>query len=121
MSEVSRFLFTRGLFLVLMEFTLVRLGWTFDLGAGSFVTQVIWAIGASMVVLSGLVYWPRPAIAALGLAMIAGHNLLDGIRAEQFGSAGWVWTFLHEPKLVQATIDAMRRCSPFIRSSRGSG
>ena len=51
---MSRFLFTRGLFLMLMEFTVVRLGWTFDLGANSFVTQVIWAIGASMVVLSGL-------------------------------------------------------------------
>ncbi len=116
-SEVSRFLFTRGLFLVLMEFTLVRLGWTFDLGAGSFVTQVIWAIGASMVVLSGLVYWPRPAIAALGLAMIAGHNLLDGIRAEQFGSAGWVWTFLHEPKLLRfgdATLFALYPLIPWV-------
>ena len=52
-----------------------------------FVMQVIWAIGASMVVLAALVWLPRAAIAAIGLAMIVGHNLLDGIRADDFGCA----------------------------------
>jgi uncharacterized membrane protein len=117
-GEVSRFLFTRGLFLMLMEFTVVRLGWTFDLGANSFVTQVIWAIGASMVVLSGLIYLPRRAIAAIGLAMIAGHNLLDGIGAGQFGSAGWMWTLLHEPKLLRlygdTTLFALYPLIPWV-------
>ncbi len=115
---MSRFLFTRGLFLMLMEFTVVRLGWTFDLGANSFVTQVIWAIGASMVVLSGLIYLPRRAIAAIGLAMIAGHNLLDGIGAGQFGSAGWMWTLLHEPKLLRlygdTTLFALYPLIPWV-------
>jgi uncharacterized membrane protein len=50
-----------------------------------------------MVVLAGLVHLPRWAIAAFGLGMIAGHNLLDGIRAEDFGSFGWAWNFLHQP------------------------
>ena len=115
---MSRFLFTRGLFLMLMEFTVVRLGWTFDLGANSFVTQVIWAIGASMVVLSGLIYLPRRAIAAIGLAMIAGHNLLDGIGAAVRLRRLDV-DLLHEPKLRAST--ATRRCLPCTRSSRGSG
>jgi uncharacterized membrane protein len=100
-AQVSWFLLTRGFWLMLMEFTLVRLGWTFNLGPGWFMTQVIWAIGASMVVLSGLVYLPRRAIAAIALAMIAGHNLLDGLRAEQFGALGWVWNLLHEPDLLR--------------------
>jgi uncharacterized membrane protein len=98
---VSRYLFTRGLWLLLMEFTLVHVGWTFDLGSGFFITQVIWVIGASMVVLAALVYLPRGTIAGFGLALIAGHNLFDGVRAEQFGAAGWIWNFLHEPKLFQ--------------------
>ena len=87
-AELSRFLFTRGFWLMVLEFTVVRLGWTFDLGLDHFVTQVIWVIGASMVVLAGLVWLPRAAIGAIGLAMIAGHNLLDGINAADFGSAG---------------------------------
>ena len=58
-GEVSRFLFTRGFWLIAMEFTLVRLGWSFNFNPSFFVTQVIWAIGASMVVLAGLVYLPR--------------------------------------------------------------
>jgi len=100
-AELSRFLFTRGFWLMALEFTIVRLGWTFDLGLDHFVTQVIWVIGASMVVLAGLVWLPRAAIGAIGLAMIAGHNLLDGIIAADFGSAGWIWTFLHQPALIK--------------------
>ena len=87
-AEVSRFLLTRGFWLILVEFTLVRLGWSFSLDLNFFVAQVIWAIGASMVVLAGLVLLPRWAIAAIGLVMIAGHNLLDVVRAEHLGSAG---------------------------------
>ena len=100
-AELSRFLFTRGFWLMVLEFTVVRLGWTFDLALDHFVTQVIWVIGASMVVLAGLVWLPRAAIGAIGLAMISGHNLLDGINAADFGSAGWIWKFLHQPALFK--------------------
>jgi uncharacterized membrane protein len=100
-GEVSRFLLTRGFWLMLIEFTVVRLGWTFGFALEFFITQVIWVIGASMVVLAGLVYLPRWAIAAVGLAMIGGHNLLDGVRAEDLGTAGWIWNFLHQPALVK--------------------
>jgi uncharacterized membrane protein len=100
-GEVSRFLLTRGLWLILIEFTVVRLGWSFSLDLSSFVTQVIFAIGASMVVLAGLIHLPRWAIAAIALVMIAGHNMLDGIRAEQFGAFGWIWNFLHQPGMLQ--------------------
>ena len=99
--EVGRFLFTRGLFLIVMEFTILRFGWTFDPSPSVLVAQVIWVIGASMVALSVLVYLPRPAVAALGLAMIAGHNLLDHVRSEHFGAAGWIWSFVHEPRLLR--------------------
>jgi uncharacterized membrane protein len=97
-AELSRFLLTRGFWLILIEFTLVRFGWTFGLKPDVFVMQVIWVLGASMVVLAALIHLPRWAVAAIGIAMIAGHNLLDGVRAEDFWAAGWMWNVLHEPK-----------------------
>jgi uncharacterized membrane protein len=100
-GDVSRFLVSRGCWLILIEFTLVRFGWSFNLHLDVFVAQVIWVIGASMVVLAGLVYLPRWAIAAAGLIMIAGHNLLDTIHPEHLGAAGWLWNFLHQSGLVQ--------------------
>jgi uncharacterized membrane protein len=95
--EVSRFLVTRGLWLVLIEFTVVRLGWSFGIHFNYFVAQVIFAIGVSMVALSAIVHLPRGVIVAIGLAMIAGHNAFDGIRAEQLGAAAPLWNFLHQP------------------------
>ena len=96
LDEVSRFLLTRGLWLIALEFTIVRLGWTFSIGFDFLVARVIWAIGAAMVALAGLVYLPRWAIAATALVMIGGHNLLDFIRAEHWGAAAPLWTTLHQ-------------------------
>jgi uncharacterized membrane protein len=100
-GEVSRYLFTRGFFLILMEFTIIRFGWTFNLSGTSFFAQVIWAIGACMVVLAVLIWLPRAVLATLAIALIAGHNLFDGIRAETLGNAGWIWTILHQSGNVQ--------------------
>jgi len=96
-GEVSRFLATRGLWLVLIELTVVRFGWTFNVHFDHFGVLVIFAIGASMLALSALVYLPRAAIATVGLVMIFGHNLLDGIQAAQFGAGAPLWNLLHQP------------------------
>ena len=96
-AEVSRFLLTRGVWIIFVEFTFVGFGWNLTLTSGLFVAQVMWAIGASMIVLAGLVHLPRAVIAGVALVMIAGHNLLDVLHAEDFGAAAWVWTLLHEP------------------------
>jgi uncharacterized membrane protein len=100
-GKVSRFLLTRGLWLILIELTVVRFGWRFNFTLDFFVFQVIWVLGASMVVLAGLVYLPRWAIGTVGIAMIAGHNLLDGVHAQAFGSVAWIWNFLHQPALLK--------------------
>ena len=96
-GALSCYLLTRGLWLVLIEFTVVRFGWSFNVHFNHFVAQVIFAIGASMIALAALVYLPRWAIAATGLVMIAGHNLFDGVTAAQFGAAAPLWDFLHQP------------------------
>src|SRR6266481_3915573 len=87
--ELSWFLFTRGLWLVLLEVTVIRWsGWTFSFDWHSIGIGVIWAIGWSMVVLAALVYLPLWAIIAFGVVMIAGHNLFDGVKVESLGHLG---------------------------------
>jgi uncharacterized membrane protein len=103
--EVSWFLFTRGLWLVLLELTIVRFAWTFSVFPDFVLLQVIWAIGMSMMVLSGLIHLPRWAVGALGIAMIAGHNLLDDVQAAHLGQLAWVWHVLHQPALLHPVSD----------------
>jgi uncharacterized membrane protein len=76
-KELSFFLFTRGLWLVIAEILIVTLGWTFNPHYPFLILQVIWALGVSMMALSVMIYLPRTLILIIGLALIAGHNLLD--------------------------------------------
>jgi uncharacterized membrane protein len=94
-SELAWFLLSRGFWLVFLELTVVRLAWYLDVNYAASVGQVIWAIGWSMVVLSGLVYLPISMIAVFSVAMIAGHNLTDNISRDSWGDYGWVWSILH--------------------------
>jgi uncharacterized membrane protein len=97
-GELARFLLTRGLWLILLEVTLISFGWYFTTKMTmGVVAQVIWVIGASMVVLAGLIRLPRAAVAAFGLAVVLGHNLLDGITPEQLGAFAPLWRVLHVP------------------------
>src|SRR5258706_8292510 len=94
--DLSRFLATRGLWLGFLEGTLITYAWLlnfrYELGV---ILQVIWAIGVSLVALAALVHLPMAAIGAIGITMIAGHNLLDGIAPEHFGRFSTLWAVLH--------------------------
>jgi uncharacterized membrane protein len=95
-AQLTRFLFTRGLWLVVLEITVIGLSWTFDIHyRNGLYLQVMWALGCSMIALSAMIHLPVRAIAAVSLVMIAGHNLLDGISPEQFGAWAPVWNLLH--------------------------
>jgi uncharacterized membrane protein len=84
-KDLSRFLVTRGLWLIVLEFTLVRISVTFNVDYRFLgVMQVIWVIGVSMIALAALIHLPLRLIAGFGLAMIALHNLLD-----RFHVQGW--------------------------------
>jgi len=77
-SGLSRFLLIRGMWLVLLEFTLLRLAWTFNFDFRHYeMAGVIWVIGVCMILMAGLVKLPLNALAALGLLIIGAHNLLD--------------------------------------------
>jgi uncharacterized membrane protein len=93
-AELSRFLLLRGLWLVLMELTVVGFGWSFSFDFAFL--QVIWAIGWSMVALAGLVWLPWRGVLAVGALILVGHNLLDPLAPAQFGALAPLWTALHE-------------------------
>ena len=94
--ELSWFLFTRGLWLVVLEFTVVRFGIIFNLYYDFIIFQVIWVIGASMVVLSALVYLPQKVILTLGLVLIFGHNALDAIRINPGEPGHFLWAIMQQ-------------------------
>ena len=79
-SRVGQFLLTRGVWLVLLELTLLRMAWTFNAEFMRFnMAGVIWVIGVSMMLMAALVRLPLPVVAAVGVAIVGGHNILDGV------------------------------------------
>jgi len=95
-AQLSRFLFTRGLWLIFLELLVVRcLGWQFNFDYRLTLLIVLWALGWSMIVLSALVYMPASWVTAFGVVLIAGHNLLDGIQ-----SSNPIWSILHSPNIL---------------------
>ncbi|MEO8167732.1 MAG: heparan-alpha-glucosaminide N-acetyltransferase domain-containing protein [bacterium] len=104
--ELSRFLWTRGLMLVIFELTIIEFGWKFNF-ANFWAVQVIWAIGVSMICLAVLVHLRVRTIGIIGIVMIACHNLLDGIKPEAFGDFSLLWKILHvsEPTTIFSVIN----------------
>ena len=100
-AELSRFLLTRGLWLILLELTIINSSWSFRLGLQFFIVQVIWAIGVSMIVLAVLIYLPVWVITAFGLLMIATHNLFDAVQAGSLGAFSGLWATLHSRELTE--------------------
>ena len=91
-SALSRFLFVRGAWLVLLELTVIRIGWTFNLDFGSYLLAgVIWMIGICMMLMAAAIYLPTVAVGAVGVAIIALHNVTDLFRGplgQAFGEDG---------------------------------
>jgi uncharacterized membrane protein len=94
-GQISRFFWTRGLWLVFLELTLISFAWTFQvIPAGG---VVIWALGWCMVLMALIVRMPVRWVGAFGIAVIALHNLTDRIVPAQFGKLAWLWNTLHVP------------------------
>ncbi len=96
-SQIARFLVVRGLWLVFLELTVVRFGMFFNVNYEFSVAQVIWALGCSMILLAPALYLPVWMVTAAGVAIVAFHNLLDGIALPQSDGWGWLWTVLFVP------------------------
>jgi uncharacterized membrane protein len=100
-TALGRKLLVRGALLILLELTLVRVAWTFNLDFGRYLLAgVLWMIGWCMILMAPLVRLPLPAIASFGVLMIAGHNLSallpqESVRALLAGGLGWLFRSLY--------------------------
>ena len=84
-SDLSIFLFKRGLWLIFVEVVLITFAWTFDFSFSVFVLQVIWAIGISMVFMGLVIRLPYWAILSIGLLIVTGHNVFDYVESTHQG------------------------------------
>jgi uncharacterized membrane protein len=81
-AALSKYLVTRGLILVVLELTVIRVAWTFNFGFNDYLLAgVIWMLGWCMVLMAALIWLPTVAIGAFGVGMILLHNLMDFIPA----------------------------------------
>lgn len=113
--ETSLFLLKRGLFLVLLEITIVGYSWKFQFNSDIFL-QVIWVLGVSMITLAGFIWLPRKIILSLSIAIIVVHNLFDNFSPDASSGFSLLWHFLHIPfdfQLQGFTIDVVYPLLPW--------
>ncbi len=98
-SELSRFLLTRGIWLIFLEVVVVRcFAYQFNFDYRVTMLLVLWALGWAMITLSALVRLPAFVATAFGGLLIVGHNLFDSVK-----SASPLWAILHSPGFVVNT------------------
>lgn len=106
-AQFSRFLITRGLWLIFFDVVIMSLILTFDINYGMLILQVIWAIGISMVILGLLIWLPFQVTFALGLIIFFGHNLLDIGEEARKGNVGALWSLAHRAGVLPLSSDRM--------------
>jgi uncharacterized membrane protein len=94
--SLGTFLFTRGLWLIFLELTLINFAWTFLPLFHSGYLQVIWAIGISMVFMAGFIYLDWKSALGLGILITTTHNLMDGVLLDKDSFSGIVWALIHQ-------------------------
>jgi uncharacterized membrane protein len=99
-NELSRFLLTRGLWLIFAELVIITFGISFDISYSFLILQVIWAIGISMVLMALLIRIPFPALVGLGFIILLGHNALDYWESQQNGQFSILYSILHRQNFI---------------------
>lgn len=94
--ELSAFLLKRGIWLIVLEFTIINFSWFFNIHFSLLALTVIWALGTGMIILSAVIHLPFKAVLAIGLLIVAGHNLLDTVHVEGNGADWMLWSLFHE-------------------------
>ena len=108
-KELCVFLFTRGLWLVLLELTVVNFGWSFNITLPFFTLITIWALGISMIALSLLVFLPFRFVLFIGLLIIFGHNFFDSTHIQGKGLDAFLWSALHDTRYGQDSFSFLGR------------
>ncbi len=110
-KDLSKFLFTRGLWLIFVEIVIMNFLWWFDPSYSFINLQVIWAIGLCMIFLAALIHLPLKIILLLSLLIVFGHNMLDHIifNGNSFNSI--LWYIFHQSKFL--TLENQRMVAFF--------
>ena len=96
-KQLSAFLLTRGLWLIVLELTVMQLAYNFNFSTSyPIFLLVLWVLGACMIALAALVWLPLPVLLASSVATIVLHHLLDGINARSLGAFAPLWNLLHQ-------------------------
>ncbi|TMU54974.1 DUF1624 domain-containing protein [Flagellimonas algicola] len=98
-KSLSIWLLKRGIWLIIAEFTIIKLAWMFKLDYSGVLLQVIWVLGISMIFLAAFIHLPKKLGLAICLVAVFGHNLLDSVAPTTPFAAG-LWSFLHVFNLV---------------------
>lgn len=99
-KQLSRFLITRGLWLILVDLTIMSLGLTADIHFSLFVLETLWSIGAGMIILGLVIRFPFYLILTIGLIIAFGHNLLDFAERSREGALPVWWSLMHRPAII---------------------
>ena len=95
-SALAQYLVTRGLMLVVLELTVIRTAWTFNVDYGGLILAgVIWMLGWCMVLLAAVIWLPSWAVGLLGFLIVVGQNLLPAVASASGASTQWLWQFLY--------------------------
>ncbi len=114
-GELARLAITRGIWLIFLELTFIGFFWSLSTDFIYYPKiAVLFAIGVSMIFMGILIYLPKPIIALIAILMIFGHNSLDAISPEFFGSFAWVWHLLHSAGSFYIGDIEVRVIYPFI-------
>lgn len=96
-GQLSGFLVSRGIWLIVLELTVMQLAYNFNFSTGNPIfLLVLWVLGACMVCMAALIWLPIRVLGVLSVAVIVLHNMLDPIAARQFGANAWLWNLLHQ-------------------------
>jgi uncharacterized membrane protein len=104
-AELSRYLFTRGLWFVVLEITVLRFGYFFNFYFDVTILSVLWLFGICMMLLAALIHLPNRWILILGLIIVVGHNLLQGVSIEPTSVAFVPWTIFMSRGFLPVTPD----------------
>lgn len=95
-GALANFLVTRGLMLVVLELTLIRASWTFNVDySGLILAGVIWMLGWCMVLLAGLIWLPTWMVGVIGLLLVVGQSALPAIAQSTGAGTQWLWQFIY--------------------------
>jgi uncharacterized membrane protein len=97
-GELSKFLWTRGLWFIVLELSVMQLAYNFSFSYRFLIILLIlWIFGVCMIAMAALIHLPIRWLLTFSVALIVFHNCLDRVNASRFGSSSWVWNLLHQP------------------------